>query len=95
MLRQLDLRRRAQVLDVLLRAEQLQPLFAGPLGTPSLHVWGERDAFAMSESPKLLSEFDAAGREVARWPGPHVVPTHGPAADAIVRFVLAHASPRG
>jgi dihydrofolate reductase len=73
------------------RAELLQPLFTRPLLTPSLHVWGERDAFGQTESAKLVTHFDASRREVASWPGPHLVPTHGPGADAIVDFIVRHA----
>jgi predicted esterase len=73
------------------RAELFQPLFDRPLTTPSLHVWGERDVFGNIEFAKLVAEFEPSRREVANWPGPHLVPTHGPGADAIVSFIAKHA----
>jgi hypothetical protein len=71
------------------RADALQPLFEGPLGTPSLHVWGERDGLAR-DSARLMEHFDPTLREAAQWPGPHVLPTHGAGADAIVAFLRRH-----
>lgn len=73
------------------RAEIFQPLFARELATSSLHVWGERDAFGNTQSAQLVQNFSAETREVVKWPGPHVLPTHGPGADAIVDFVARHA----
>jgi pimeloyl-ACP methyl ester carboxylesterase len=72
------------------RADLFQPLFDRPFATPSLHVWGERDLLGISESVKLVEAFDANRREVATWPGPHLVPTHGPAAEAMLRFIAQH-----
>jgi predicted esterase len=68
------------------RADAIAPLFASPLPIPSLHVWGTRDALS-SAAGSLAECFDAGTREIATWAGPHVVPTRGTAADAIVRFV--------
>lgn len=73
------------------RAEVLAPLFAAPLRIPSLHVWGERDALNGDGAVLLSERFDAAQRSIAIWPGPHVVPGEGPAADAIVDFLTRHA----
>lgn len=73
------------------RADVFQPLFDRPLATPSLHVWGERDTFGTIESAKLVDVFEPSQRQIAIWPGPHLVPTHGPGADAIVSFVERHA----
>jgi predicted esterase len=71
-------------------AEDLQPLFAAPIELPSLHVWGEADAFAR-HSPGLSQRFAAHSRQIVTWPGGHAVPTRGAAADAIVAFVRSHA----
>ena len=73
------------------RAAQLQAAFADPVAVPSLHVWGERDTLTGRYSEELVECFDASERRVIRWPGGHVVPTSGPAFDAIVSFVLDHA----
>jgi predicted esterase len=72
------------------RAAQLQAAFMDPVAVPSLHVWGERDTLTGQYCEELVECFSAAERQVARWPGGHVVPTHGPAFDTIVRFVLEH-----
>jgi predicted esterase len=69
------------------RAEALQPLFDRPIAVPSLHVWGDSDALTGPFCPELVERFDPATREVARWNGAHVIPTSGPAADAVVDFV--------
>jgi predicted esterase len=69
------------------RAEALAPFFEGVLSVPSLHVWGERDVMAKEWAPQLADKFDPETREVVRWNGPHVLPTFGPAADALVTFV--------
>jgi predicted esterase len=74
------------------RAAQLQAAFLAPIPVPSLHVWGERDTLTGPYCEELLECFSTAEREVMRWPGGHSVPMHGPAFDAIVRFVLEHAS---
>jgi pimeloyl-ACP methyl ester carboxylesterase len=73
------------------RSERLRPLFDVPVRVPSLHVWGERDALAGDASASLADAFDAQTRAVAVWPGPHAVPSQGPAADAILEFVARHA----
>jgi hypothetical protein len=73
------------------RAEALRPFFDRPVAVPSLHVWGDRDAVTGPHALELVEAFDAATREVSRWPGSHVVPTSGPSADAIVDFVRRHA----
>jgi predicted esterase len=72
------------------RADAMQSLFAQPLDTPSLHVWGERDAIANEHSPILVEHFTASQRQVVQWPGSHNVPTRGPASDVIVDFITAH-----
>ena len=73
------------------RAAPLQAAFMEPVAVPSLHVWGERDTLTRQYSEELVECFSAPEREVVRWPGGHVVPTAGPAFEAIVRFVLEHA----
>lgn len=73
------------------RAAVLQAAFMDPVAVPSLHVWGERDTLTGQYCEELVGCFSAPEREVIRWPGGHVVPTHGPAFDAIVRFVLDRA----
>jgi pimeloyl-ACP methyl ester carboxylesterase len=72
------------------RSDLLLPLFERKLKTPSLHVWGQRDSLAGEHSLKLSECFDPASREVVIWPGPHVVPTRGAAADAMIAFVGKH-----
>jgi len=74
------------------RASLLQGAFGEPVAVPSLHVWGERDKLTLQHSEQLVECFSAPQREVVRWAGGHVVPTSGPACDAIVRFVTEHAS---
>jgi predicted esterase len=71
------------------RSAELLPLFDAPLGVPSLHVWGEADAFA-KHAPLLESKFSSLTRKAVTWPGGHRVPTGGVAADAIVEFVRTH-----
>ncbi|HKO46160.1 MAG TPA: hypothetical protein VJV79_00465, partial [Polyangiaceae bacterium] len=73
------------------RAAQLRAAFMKPVALPSLHVWGDRDTLTGQYCEELVGCFSAPEREVARWPGGHLVPTRGPAFDAIVRFVLEHA----
>lgn len=73
------------------RAASLQAAFSEPIALPSLHVWGERDALTKEHSAGLVECFSATQRDVCRWPGGHSVPTRGPAFEAIVRFLLAHA----
>jgi len=72
------------------RAALLQAAFVEPIGVPSLHVWGERDTLTGQYCEELVGCFSATEREVARWPGGHLVPARGPAFEAIVRFVLEH-----
>lgn len=73
------------------RAACLQAAFLEPVAVPSLHVWGERDTLTGQYCEELVECFSAAERTVVRWPGGHVLPTSGPAYEAIVRFVLEHA----
>jgi pimeloyl-ACP methyl ester carboxylesterase len=72
------------------RAHDIAPLFADPVRVPSLHVWGLADGMA-KHAPRLAERFDPAQRELITWPGRHIVPTTGAAADAIVAFVQRHA----
>jgi len=72
------------------RADVMQPFFAQPITLPSLHVWGQRDHFTAPASEALVQRFDPATREVAVWPGAHVIPARGTAADAIVDFIHRH-----
>ena len=71
------------------RADVLRPLFAQPLPMPSLHVWGDRDYFTGPGGPALVQQFAADRRQACVWPGPHVIPTRGPGADALRAFVRA------
>jgi predicted esterase len=71
------------------RAEALTPLFDVPLALPSLHVMGARDP-STPFSEKLFECCLEGARELARWDGPHVVPTYGPGADAIVAYITRH-----
>jgi pimeloyl-ACP methyl ester carboxylesterase len=73
------------------RADALLPYLQQPIALPSLHVWGTRDSWASQEAPKLVERFDAAQRTVVSWKGPHILPTRGEAADAIVEFVKQRA----
>ncbi|HEX6240107.1 MAG TPA: hypothetical protein VFZ61_04415 [Polyangiales bacterium] len=68
------------------RATALAPLFDTPVTLPSLHVMGTRDP-SLPYSERLAVCFAAELCEVARWDGPHVLPTRGIGADAIVEFV--------
>lgn len=72
------------------RSDELRPLFTPPLAVPTLHIWGERDSFAKAESPTLVECFEPSTRELASFTGSHVLPTRGPAADAIVSFIEKH-----
>ena len=72
------------------RAARFLPAFATPIALPSLHVWGERDALAGSWGPELAEHFSEKDREIAVWPGGHVVPKRGPAFAAMARFVREH-----
>jgi predicted esterase len=72
------------------RALALQTLFEAPIRVPSLHVVGDADRLTGSHGTALAEHFDAATREVHRWHGPHTIPTRGPAADAIVDFIVRH-----
>lgn len=71
------------------RSSELLPFFDTPISLPSLHVWGEADAFS-KHAPLLESKFSSLTRRVVTWPGAHRVPTRGAAADAIVEFVRSH-----
>ena len=62
-------------------------LLGRPLAIPSLHVWGERDLLARDTAAQLVERFAPETREIAVWSGPHVVPTRGDGADAIVGFL--------
>jgi predicted esterase len=73
------------------RAARLQGAFIEPVALPSLHVWGERDTLTRQHSEELVECFSAPEREVVSWPGGHLVPTRGPAFEAILRFITAHA----
>jgi predicted esterase len=68
------------------RATALAPLFDTPVALPSLHVMGTRDP-SLPYSERLAECFAPERREIARWDGPHVLPTYGPGADAIEDFV--------
>lgn len=74
------------------RSDEIAPLLAEPIAIPSLHVRGERDPLAKGHVDQLAERFAAATRQSILWPGPHVVPTRGEGADAIVRFVEAYAA---
>ena len=69
------------------RADVLRPLFDHPIGIPSLHVWGRRDARAVTYSPKLADTFTSDGRQVRVWRGPHMVPPGGEPARTIAAFL--------
>lgn len=69
------------------RAEDLLPHFEAPIAIPSLHVWGERDKLSIPTAAQLAEKFKAGTRETHVWPGPHVIPSRGPGADAIVSFI--------
>jgi pimeloyl-ACP methyl ester carboxylesterase len=72
------------------RALDLRPLFEAPIDLPTLHVWGDRDPMA-SLSEELSHRFRAPAR--LRWSGPHVVPTRGEAAEALLAFWRAPSAP--
>jgi pimeloyl-ACP methyl ester carboxylesterase len=69
------------------RADVLLPFLARPIEVPSLHVWGEADTLVGDGPRALLELYAPATREVVSWPGAHSIPTTGPAADAIARFI--------
>ncbi|HWZ89614.1 MAG TPA: alpha/beta fold hydrolase [Polyangiaceae bacterium] len=73
------------------RAARLQAAFMDPIALPSLHVWGERDTVTGQYCQELADHFAPVERELAVWSGGHVIPTKGPAYEAMVRFVLEHA----
>jgi predicted esterase len=73
------------------RSDEIAPLLATPIAIPSLHIRGERDAIAKGHVEKLADCFEAATRTSVIWPGPHIVPTRGEGADAIVRFLEKYA----
>jgi predicted esterase len=72
------------------RALAMQPLFETPIRIPSLHVVGDADRLTGPHASALVEHFDAQTREVHRWRGPHMIPTRGPAATAIVDFIRRH-----
>jgi pimeloyl-ACP methyl ester carboxylesterase len=72
------------------RAADIAPLFDPALEVPSLHIYGDADPFA-KYAPGLAECFAPATRRVVNWPGPHAMPQRGPAAEALVEFVHAHA----
>jgi hypothetical protein len=72
------------------RSDEVAPLLARPLAIPSLHIRGERDPIAKGHVEALAEHFDPATRKYVLWPGPHVVPARGEAADALVTFIEAH-----
>lgn len=74
------------------RARDIAPLFELPVSVPSLHVLGDGDPFA-KHGPALFERFDPNTRQLLRWPGRHLVPGEGAAADAIIEFALQHAGP--
>jgi predicted esterase len=73
------------------RSAELLPLLDEPLTIPSLHIWGQDDAFA-KHGPGLASKFSSLTRRIVTWKGGHSVPASGDAADAIVEFVRNHAA---
>ena len=75
------------------RAELMQPWFATPIDVPSLHVWGLRDLRSAPGSQALVARFDPRTARTITWPGPHVIPTSGTAADAIVEFIREQSEP--
>jgi hypothetical protein len=70
------------------RADVFAPYLVEPLRTPSLHVWGEKDFLVGTTSRELVDRFAVEHRKVVTWPGSHMIPTRGPAADAIEEFVM-------
>jgi predicted esterase len=74
------------------RAELMQPWFAAPIAVPSLHVWGERDVQSAPGSRALVQCFDPSTARTVVWPGPHVIPSRGPAAAAIVELLASSLS---
>jgi predicted esterase len=73
------------------RSDEIVPLLDSPIAMPSLHVRGERDPIAKGHVESLAERFDPATRKLITWPGPHIVPTRGEGADAIVQFITARA----
>lgn len=73
------------------RADAVRPLFAAPLSVPSLHVWDDADPLAGS-APELAELYAPSLREIVRSDAGHRVPTHGHAAEAILRKVERFAS---
>jgi hypothetical protein len=73
------------------RATALVPLFDTSVALPCLHVMGTRDP-SLPYSERLASCFTPELCEIARWDGPHVLPTYGQGADAIVDFVTRQLS---
>ncbi len=75
------------------RANAFRTLFDAPIQVPSLHVWGERDAFSKDAAPALMDHFAPESREKFVSAGGHAFPTAGPAADAMCRFVDSRLRP--
>jgi len=69
------------------RASAFQSLLAEPIDVESLHVWGERDAFAAAGAPELAEHFAAPTRQSFVWAGGHSFPTSGSAATTILDFI--------
>jgi predicted esterase len=69
------------------RAEALTPLFERLVTVASLHVWGNRDTLVGARPAALAERFHPSSRSLEIWPGPHVIPTRGAAAERIVDFV--------
>jgi predicted esterase len=72
------------------RADAIVPFLERPISIPSLHIWGTADAFAAASAPALVEHFDERTREQITWPGPHLIPTRGPAADGMLSFIERH-----
>lgn len=73
------------------RSDEVAPLLDAPIAIPSFHICGERDPIAKKHVPQVVERFDEATRSYVTWPGPHIVPTRGEGADAIVHFLETHA----
>jgi pimeloyl-ACP methyl ester carboxylesterase len=72
------------------RARALEPYFEAPIQLPSLHIWGERDALATLSGPSLAQCFDPGTRHTLIWPGGHVFPTRGLAAETALAFASSY-----
>jgi len=74
------------------RSDEIAPLLDAPIAIPSLHICGERDPIARKHVPQVVERFEEPTRTYVTWPGPHIVPTRGEGADAIVRFLETYAA---